>query len=123
MMTDGVVYGIDQVQELVDWARENVMSVSPELIESGRLTFVTGDGRRGLLEYSPFDIIHVGAASPEVPTPLVDQVLILITARVLLKMSPIIVPCFIFCIARHSWLLEADLSYPLAQNGEISTWR
>ena len=73
-MTDGLVYGIDHVEELVDWARANVTSDSPELIESGRVSFIVRDGRRGLAEYSPFDIIHVGAAAPELPTPLIDQV-------------------------------------------------
>lgn len=77
-MTDGNVYGVDHVDELVQWARKNVTSDSPELIESGRVTFVTGDGRCGLPEYAPFDIIHVGAAAPELPTPLIDQVRILL---------------------------------------------
>ncbi|KAL5079945.1 hypothetical protein RYX36_008366 [Vicia faba] len=31
------------------------------------------DGREGWLEFSPYDAIHVGAAAPEIPQPLIDQ--------------------------------------------------
>lgn len=31
------------------------------------------DGREGWPEFAPYDAIHVGAASPEIPKPLVDQ--------------------------------------------------
>lgn len=36
--------------------------------------FITeGDGRKGYPELGPYDAIHVGAASPETPTALVEQ--------------------------------------------------
>jgi protein-L-isoaspartate(D-aspartate) O-methyltransferase len=35
--------------------------------------FITRDGRQGLSEHGQFDVIHVGAATPEVPKPLVDS--------------------------------------------------
>lgn len=31
------------------------------------------DGRQGWLEWAPYDAIHVGAAAPEIPKPLTDQ--------------------------------------------------
>lgn len=31
------------------------------------------DGRLGWPEFEPYDAIHVGAAAPEVPQPLLDQ--------------------------------------------------
>ena len=32
-----------------------------------------GDGREGYLEEAPYDAIHVGAASKEIPIKLIDQ--------------------------------------------------
>ena len=31
------------------------------------------DGREGWPEFAPYDAIHVGAAAPEIPQPLIDQ--------------------------------------------------
>ena len=31
------------------------------------------DGREGWAEFAPYDAIHVGAAAPEIPQPLIDQ--------------------------------------------------
>ena len=66
------VYGVDHVPELVEWATSNVTADSPELLNS-RLSFIVGDGRLGLPDQAPFDVIHVGAAAPELPPALVDQ--------------------------------------------------
>jgi protein-L-isoaspartate O-methyltransferase len=35
--------------------------------------FVVGDGREGIPESAPFDCIHVGAASPDDPRQLMQQ--------------------------------------------------
>lgn len=32
-----------------------------EYIESGKVVIKEGDGRKGLPEFAPFDVIHVGA--------------------------------------------------------------
>jgi protein-L-isoaspartate(D-aspartate) O-methyltransferase len=37
------------------------------------MVVVEGDGRKGLLEHAPYDCIHVGAAAPEIPQALLDQ--------------------------------------------------
>jgi protein-L-isoaspartate(D-aspartate) O-methyltransferase len=34
---------------------------------------IEGDGRLGAKEYAPYDCIHVGAAAPELPQALLDQ--------------------------------------------------
>ena len=65
----GVVIGIDHIQPLVDMAVAN-MSKSPEgrqMLESGQVRFVKGDGRRGWKEGAGdgYDAIHVGAAAAE----------------------------------------------------------
>ena len=37
------------------------------------MLFLDGDGRLGYTEKSPYDAIHVGAASPETPHELIKQ--------------------------------------------------
>jgi len=45
-------------------------------VESGRAVFVTGDGSKGLVEFAPFDKIHVGAAAAKIPNDLLSQLAI-----------------------------------------------
>ncbi|KAL9078602.1 MAG: hypothetical protein Q9157_002485 [Trypethelium eluteriae] len=71
----GTVIGIDHIQELVDLARTN-MAKSEDgrgMLESGRVRFVKGDGRKGWREGAPYDAIHVGAAAAKHHEELVDQ--------------------------------------------------
>ncbi|XP_018027489.1 protein-L-isoaspartate(D-aspartate) O-methyltransferase [Hyalella azteca] len=69
----GLSVGIDHFPELVEQARENINNDSPELLKSGIVQLVVGDGRKGYAAGGPYDAIHVGAASPEPPKSLVDQ--------------------------------------------------
>jgi protein-L-isoaspartate(D-aspartate) O-methyltransferase len=69
----GKVYGIDHIPELVNMATENVKKNHSYLLDSGRLTFVVGDGRLGYADGGPYDAIHVGAAAPNIPKSLIDQ--------------------------------------------------
>jgi len=71
----GKVIGIDHIQELVDLATKNMAKSKEgkELLESGTVEFVKGDGRKGYLEEAPYDAIHVGAAAAEHHTALTDQ--------------------------------------------------
>ncbi|XP_034244862.1 protein-L-isoaspartate(D-aspartate) O-methyltransferase [Thrips palmi] len=69
----GRVVGIDHIPELVEFSRKNVLSDKPELLNTGRLKLIAGDGRAGYPEDAPFDAIHVGAAAPVVPQALIQQ--------------------------------------------------
>ncbi|XP_050301362.1 LOW QUALITY PROTEIN: protein-L-isoaspartate(D-aspartate) O-methyltransferase-like [Anthonomus grandis grandis] len=69
----GIAVGIDHIPELVEMAKANVMKGNSDLLTSGRVQFVTGDGRQGYAEKGPYDAIHVGAAAPTLPQALVDQ--------------------------------------------------
>ncbi|XP_073667556.1 protein-L-isoaspartate(D-aspartate) O-methyltransferase isoform X1 [Paramisgurnus dabryanus] len=69
----GKVIGIDHIKELVDDSVNNVKKDDPSLISSGRLKLMVGDGRMGHTEEAPYDAIHVGAAAPNVPQALLDQ--------------------------------------------------
>ncbi|XP_067900617.1 protein-L-isoaspartate(D-aspartate) O-methyltransferase isoform X1 [Heterodontus francisci] len=69
----GRVVGIDHIKELVNDSINNVKKDDPSLLSSGRITFLVGDGRQGILEEAPYDAIHVGAAASTVPQALLDQ--------------------------------------------------
>jgi protein-L-isoaspartate(D-aspartate) O-methyltransferase len=45
----------------------NVRKNFSEWIESGRVLLVSGDGREGYVEKSPYKAIHVGAAANTIP--------------------------------------------------------
>lgn len=69
----GLAVGIDHIDNLVNMSIENVRRDQPGLLESGRLKLLVGDGRLGHPEDAPYDAIHVGAAAPELPQELVNQ--------------------------------------------------
>jgi protein-L-isoaspartate(D-aspartate) O-methyltransferase len=70
---NGKVYGVEHIEELVEQSKENIKRDCPALLESRRVTILHADGRVGLGEYSPFDVIHVGASARELPQMLVEQ--------------------------------------------------
>jgi protein-L-isoaspartate(D-aspartate) O-methyltransferase len=72
---NGVVIGIDHIQALTDLANANISKSAEgrELLEKGRVKFVTGDGRKGYPEGAPYDAIHVGAAAAEHHAALTEQ--------------------------------------------------
>uniref|UniRef100_UPI0009B46650 protein-L-isoaspartate(D-aspartate) O-methyltransferase-like n=1 Tax=Monopterus albus TaxID=43700 RepID=UPI0009B46650 len=63
----GRVVGIEHINELVQMSIKNVQADDPELLSSGRIRFVVGDGRLGFPDGAPYDAIHVGAAAATVP--------------------------------------------------------
>ncbi len=65
----GHVYTIEIVKALVESAKKNLEKTG----YSDRVTMIHGDGGKGLPEHAPFDRILVAAAAPDVPQPLVDQ--------------------------------------------------
>ena len=73
--TNARVVGLEHIPELVELAKAN-MRKSAEgqgLLDSGRVRFVAGDGRKGWPEDAPYDAIHVGAAAAEAHAPLLEQ--------------------------------------------------
>lgn len=70
---NGKVYGIEHIQPLVNLARRNTEKNHSILLDSYRIYFICEDGRKGFLPGAPYDIIHVGASSPDVPQDLIDQ--------------------------------------------------
>ncbi|XP_004299165.1 PREDICTED: protein-L-isoaspartate O-methyltransferase-like isoform 2 [Fragaria vesca subsp. vesca] len=70
----GRAVGVEHIPELVSSSIENIQksAVAP-LLKEGSLSVHVGDGRLGWPEFAPYDAIHVGAAAPEIPQPLIDQ--------------------------------------------------
>lgn len=72
-----MVVGLEHIQELKDLGEANA-SKSEEgrkLMETGRMRFRVGDGRKGWIEdgRGDWDVIHVGAAAKEVHPELLAQ--------------------------------------------------
>ncbi|XP_038584302.1 l-isoaspartyl protein carboxyl methyltransferase, like isoform X3 [Micropterus salmoides] len=69
----GRVVGIEHIDELVQMSIKNVQADDPELLTSGRIKLLVGDGRLGCTDGAPYDAIHVGAAAATVPKALLEQ--------------------------------------------------
>ncbi|KAL1662757.1 protein-L-isoaspartate O-methyltransferase [Schizophyllum commune] len=70
----GKVVGIEHVPELVQFSEENLKKDGlGDALESKAIEVIVGDGRQGYAAGGPYHAIHVGAAAPELPQPLVDQ--------------------------------------------------
>ncbi|CAI9280464.1 unnamed protein product [Lactuca saligna] len=70
----GHAIGVDHIPELVTLSIKNIeKSAAAPLLKDGSLALHVGDGREGWVEFAPYDAIHVGAAAPEIPQPLIDQ--------------------------------------------------
>ncbi|KAJ6511463.1 Pcmt1-prov protein [Mycena vitilis] len=71
----GKVVGIEHIPELVDWSLENLKKDdrTRRAVEASQIEVHAGDGRLGYPSEGPYDAIHVGAASPIIPEPLVSQ--------------------------------------------------
>jgi len=70
----GKAVGIDHIPELVEMGRDNIKKDGKQdLVDSGQIELVVGDGRKGWKAGGPYHAIHVGAAAPTLPQELVDQ--------------------------------------------------
>ena len=62
------------MDELIQWSVSNLENDGlGEELKNGSIEMVCGDGRKGYPGSAPYDAIHVGAAAPEMPRALVDQ--------------------------------------------------
>ena len=73
--TRGKVVGIEHIPELAQLASSNMAKSAEgrEMLETKKVRFVVGDGRKGFPEEAPYDAIHVGAAAADLHQELVDQ--------------------------------------------------
>ncbi len=69
----GLVVGVEHIPQLVEWSEDNVRKHNADLLDSGRVILRVGDGFEGHKPAGPYDVIHVGAAAPELPPALLAQ--------------------------------------------------
>lgn len=71
----GGAFGIECVEALVPWSMQNVANDNKIqwLEDTENFDLVHGDGSKGFANRAPFNSIHVGAAAPHIPKPLIDQ--------------------------------------------------
>ena len=74
MMDDsGVVVGVEHIKQLYDMSIKNINKHHSKLLKDEKVILQNCDGRNGFKEQAPYQAIHVGAAAPEVPDDLIDQ--------------------------------------------------
>lgn len=62
MMDDqGVVVGIEHIDKLYQMGLENITQGYSDLIKNKKIVLINGDGRKGYIDYAPYNAIHVGA--------------------------------------------------------------
>ncbi|XP_042042323.1 protein-L-isoaspartate O-methyltransferase 1-like [Salvia splendens] len=70
----GRTVGVEHIPELVEFSIKNIeKSAAASLLKEGSFSIHVADGRLGWPEFSPYDAIHVGAAAPEIPPALIEQ--------------------------------------------------
>ncbi len=62
------VFSVERVPALLDRAKEIIRECGVN-----NVSLLLGDGTLGWREYAPYDAIVVGAAAPEIPRPLLEQ--------------------------------------------------
>jgi len=71
--SNGKCVGIEHIDDLYKKSISNINNWNSEILNSGNLKLILGDGRNGYQEDSPYDCIHVGAAADGIPKALIDQ--------------------------------------------------
>lgn len=72
---NGKVHAIEHAPELSQFANRNLGTFQEAIPENiaCKVHVATGDGRLGDSAHGPYNAIHVGAAAPEIPQALIDQ--------------------------------------------------
>lgn len=70
----GRTVGVEHIPELAEFSIKNIdKSAAAPLLKERSLSIHVADGRLGWPEFAPYDAIHVGAAAPEIPPALIEQ--------------------------------------------------
>ena len=67
----GKIYAIERILELMEFGEKNVAKYN--FVEKGIVSFICGDGSRGLKMEAPFDKIIVAAAADKIPKAWKEQ--------------------------------------------------
>ncbi|CAF1087031.1 unnamed protein product [Didymodactylos carnosus] len=69
----GKAVGIEHIPDLVKKSVDNIEKHHKQLLRDKVVEIVEGDGRKGYEKEGPYDAIHVGAAAPDTPQELINQ--------------------------------------------------
>ena len=69
----GIVVGVEHIKKLYDLSIKNISKHHENLLKEKKVVMENCDGRLGYKTYAPYKAIHVGAAIPQVPEELIDQ--------------------------------------------------
>ena len=69
----GIVVGVEHIKKLYDLSIKNISKHHENLLKEKKVVMENCDGRLGYKTYAPYKAIHVGAAIPQVPQELIDQ--------------------------------------------------
>lgn len=64
---------VDHIQEIVTNALHNIKKDNKHLIKQKKIIPIVRDGRKGIAEYGPYDVIHIGGAVEVIPKEYFDQ--------------------------------------------------
>ena len=73
MNDSGIVVGVEHIPQLYKLSLENINKHHSNLLKERKVILINSDGRLGCKDYAPYKAIHVGAAAPQVPKDLVEQ--------------------------------------------------
>jgi|LauGreDrversion4_2_1035121.scaffolds.fasta_scaffold283779_1 protein-L-isoaspartate(D-aspartate) O-methyltransferase len=64
---------VDHIQQVLDFATSNIKKQNNHLLKNQIIIPILKDGRNGLAELAPYDVIHCGAAVPNVTPDILVQ--------------------------------------------------
>ena len=86
MNDEGLVVGIEHMEELYKFGKKNILKHHKNLIDKRIIHLELGDGRKGFKDAAPYDGIHVGAAAEEPPKEFIEQ--LKIGGRLVMPLGP-----------------------------------
>jgi protein-L-isoaspartate(D-aspartate) O-methyltransferase len=66
------VYMVDHIKDIMDFALSNIKKGNFYLLKQKRIIPIIKDGRKGIPEHGPYDVIHVGGAIESVTDELLN---------------------------------------------------
>ena len=73
MNDSGIVVGVEHIPQLYKLSLENINKHHSNLLNERKVILKNSDGRLGCKDYAPYKAIHVGAAAPQIPQELINQ--------------------------------------------------